>query len=827
MTEDDFEASFLPETREISDALRSRDWSGTPLGPMQDWSSALRTAVGIALGSSRATFLVWGPSHTTLYNDAAARLLGDRHPDVLGRPLAEIFEQAAGDLESVLDRSLHEDEVDRQVELAGTGSDSRSFDVTGVPGPDGETVGLMLSALDETASSPEVTELEKTSAALRESERLYRTLFESVDQGIGILEMLAGGEDEPVDFRWLEVNEAFERHSGLADPVGRTARELTSEIDEMWFEKYAEVVRSGRRASFVNYIRETDRWVEVEAVPVGGRHSRRVAVLFSDVSERRHRERNMALLNELNDDFSRIADPEEIMGVTGKKLADHLGVSRVTFSEIFVDQERFENIYEWREDEMPDATGVFELKNLETDPLVTALEAGREVVVDDIGADRRTAPNADTFASFDVGSLVYVPHLSDGRWKFQLAVHHSEPHEWRDAEVELLCDLTSRLWWRLERAYAERELREANRRKDEFLAVLSHELRNPLAPIAMGLDLLEAASDGSEQERRAREIIRRQVNQLTRLVDDLLDVNRIDSGKIELDVQTVDLGELVEQTVRDHQPQFEDHDVALDYRGPDSPVSVDADPERLAQVVGNLLQNAVKFTDPGDRTTVEVSANRQSTEASVRVADTGHGIDSETLSKLFDPFVQADSAREYAVGGLGLGLSLVEGLVELHDGDIEVHSAGPGQGAEFVVSLPLKEETMTTESTQRPEREETGPVKILVIEDNADIAEMMTKVLEMKDYSVETELSGPGGLERARQMNPDVIICDIGLPEMDGYEVARTIREDSEVEPTVLIAISGYARPEDVEESQQAGFAHHISKPPDLDQLDEIIRQEM
>jgi two-component system CheB/CheR fusion protein len=354
------------------------------------------------------------------------------------------------------------------------------------------------------------------------------------------------------------------------------------------------------------------------------------------------------------------------------------------------------------------------------------------------------------------------------------------------------------------------------------MAVLSHELRNPLAPITNSLYILDHAVPGGEQANRAQAVIGRQVGQLARLVDDLLDVTRISHNKIPLQRQRLDLNELVRRTLEDHRPQFEANEVLIELAPAPKPVLVSGDRNRLAQVVGNLLQNAAKFTGPGGRVRAIVSVDSEGKLAVVRVADTGVGMAPEMLARLFQPFSQADATLDRSKGGLGLGLALVKGLVELHGGTISAHSPGLGQGAEFVVRLPLALEETATDAPALP-RAPGGRRRVLIIEDNIDAADSLREALEFSEHEVEVAYNGPAGIAKARKYKPEVVFCDIGLPGMDGFDVARAFRADDALRGTYLVALSGYAQPEDVLRASEAGFDQHLAKPPSLERLEQAL----
>jgi signal transduction histidine kinase len=368
----------------------------------------------------------------------------------------------------------------------------------------------------------------------------------------------------------------------------------------------------------------------------------------------------------------------------------------------------------------------------------------------------------------------------------------------------------------------EQRLRQIDERKNEFLAVLSHELRNPLAPIKISLYTLDRAAPGSAQAARAKAVIERQVNQLSRLVDDLLDVTRISREKIRLQMQQVDVNRLVERAVEDHRAIFEKSGVHLHLALSEGGPHVMGDSARLMQVVGNLLQNAAKFTPPGGSAFVSVATERPARQVVIRVADNGVGMNAESMSSLFEPFMQAAATLDRSKSGLGIGLALVKGMVELHGGRVDAHSDGPGQGAVFEVRLPLglgpekRGPDLSRATTARQHR-------ILIIEDNHDAAESLREVLEISGHAVLVAHDGHEGLMRARESHPDLIICDIGLPGMDGFQVARAVREDNALKGTLLVALSGYAQPEDLERAHEAGFNHHLAKPPSLEKLEEIL----
>lgn len=360
-----------------------------------------------------------------------------------------------------------------------------------------------------------------------------------------------------------------------------------------------------------------------------------------------------------------------------------------------------------------------------------------------------------------------------------------------------------------ERKQTEEALRVSDRRKSEFLAALSHELRNPLAPITSSLHLLERVPADGAAAQRALEVIRRQVSHLTRLVDDLLDITRIARNKMRVERAPVELAELVRATAEDHRALFERAGVALAVDVRVGPLAVLGDAHRLAQVIGNLLNNAARFTPRGGH--ARVSTGTEEGVGVVRVVDDGAGMTPEVLARAFEPFVQGEVTIDRATGGLGLGLALARSIVELLGGTLEAHSAGPGTGATFVLRLPLAHAGAAAGSAATPDA--PARRRVLIVEDNVDAAEMLATVLRLDGHEVRVAHDGVAGLAQARAHRPEVVLCDLGLPGMDGYEVARAVRAEPVLASVYLVALSGYARPEDRERAHAAGFDAHLAKP--------------
>jgi PAS domain S-box-containing protein len=368
------------------------------------------------------------------------------------------------------------------------------------------------------------------------------------------------------------------------------------------------------------------------------------------------------------------------------------------------------------------------------------------------------------------------------------------------------------------------ELIEADRRKDEFLATLAHELRNPLAPLRSSVQLLRHNDSPSPELQRATDVIDRQVHQLVRLVDDLLDVSRITLDKLELRKEQVTLARVVQAAVEASRPLIEKCGHELTVTLPPEPVDLDADLTRLAQVFLNLLNNAAKYTEPGGH--ILLAAEREGGDVVVIVKDSGIGIAADMLPRVFEMFVQVDQSLDRSQGGLGIGLTLVKRLVQLHGGSIEARSEGPGKGSEFVVRLPVAIESSPGAHPVNGEGEQPAPIprhRILVVDDNRDAAEMLAELLELMGNDLRTAHDGVEAVEVAGEFRPDVVLLDIGLPKMNGYEVAEKIREQPWGKAMVLVALTGWGQEEDRRRSREAGFDHHLIKPVEPDALLKLL----
>jgi signal transduction histidine kinase/CheY-like chemotaxis protein len=391
-------------------------------------------------------------------------------------------------------------------------------------------------------------------------------------------------------------------------------------------------------------------------------------------------------------------------------------------------------------------------------------------------------------------------------------------------EIGVLADAFNRMLVEVEARQA--ELSAADRRKDEFLATLAHELRNPLAPIRNALYLLDAAPADEKMQANARAVIARQVTQMVRLVDDLIDVSRITTGKLALRRERVELGAVARSAMEAVEPAIKARRHALVVRLPDAPVYLHADATRLAQVFLNLLSNAIKFTDPGGHINFECAV--EGGELVVRVRDDGIGIAHESLESIFAMFAQDERSLERAAGGLGVGLALSRRLVELHGGSVVARSAGPGRGSEFTIRLPspaLETAAARAGAGRSPADAAKKRHRILLVDDNQDYATSLAVVLGTMGNDVHVEHDGASALAAVRDFTPDVAILDIGMPRMNGFELARNLRRTPQTVDTILVAITGYGQPADRQRGSEAGFDAYLVKPVEVEQLREILEK--
>jgi signal transduction histidine kinase len=538
------------------------------------------------------------------------------------------------------------------------------------------------------------------------------------------------------------------------------------------------------------------------------------------------------VLLRVDDAVRPLVKPEEITFTAARVLGEHLRVNRCAYAFVEEDEDTFILTGNYN-DGVDSIVGRYRFRQFGAECL-RLMRAGQPYVVEDSATDPRLDDDdRQSYVLTAIGAVICVPILKSGRFVAAMAVHMRTARRWSRAEVELVQQVASRCWESIERARIEGERERlleaaeaANRAKDEFLAMLGHELRNPLAPIVTALQLMRLTGDTSSA--RERTILERQVSHLTRLVDDLLDVSRIARGKVELKHETVELGDIVARAVEVASPLLEQqaHTLVLDVQRTGLPVRGDA--ARLTQVISNLLTNATKYTPRGGRIAVSTAAEPgEGGQVSVRVEDNGVGMSPEVLEHAFDLFVQGRQSIERAHGGLGLGLTIVRSLVERHGGTVSAYSAGPDRGSEFVVRLPrARQEDAAGAPSRQPAAIRPGSargLRVLVVDDNADATDMLASALAFQGCEVEVAHDGLEALRLGQARSFDAALLDIGLPVMDGYELASRLRELPNLARTRLVAVTGYGQESDRRRALAAGFEEHLVKPVDIATLEAIV----
>lgn len=512
----------------------------------------------------------------------------------------------------------------------------------------------------------DITSQAQAESELELSNQRYSTLIELMDEGFCLLEILYDKNHQPHDYRFIEVNQAFEKQTGLVDPVGKTARALVPDLEISWIETYASVAQTGAPLRFQMHSQSMGRIFDVYASRQGGRESNRVSLIFSDI--------------------------------TARKLAEEA------------------------------------LRN-------------------------------------------HANHLM-----------------------------------------------ESNRRKSEFLATLAHELRNPLAPLKNGVQLLKLSDDNPQTIAQVRNMMERQLNQMVRLVDDLLDIARINSGKIELKTERLSLGEIVLSAVETSTPLIEacNHTFTMEIHN--EAILLNADAARLAQVLSNLLNNAAKYTLPGGD--IRLSSWDDGLDLFIAVKDNGIGLSETAIASVFEMFSQVGRSLTQSHGGLGIGLSLVRQIIELHGGQVTAQSAGPGMGSTFLVRLPLAQAhqaDLVKETANEYTVTAPGPLRILLVDDNTDAAESLASLLTLIGHETLIAHEGNEAIAKAQSFLPHIAFLDLGLPGMDGYQLAEALQQIPALQGLHLIALTGWGGKEDREKTAAAGFAEHLTKPTGFEDIQAVI----
>ncbi len=662
-------------------------------------------------------------------------------------------------------------------------------------------------------------------AALRQERDRSQYIFDTLSEGLVLL-----AADDAVTY----ANDAALRFSALPREaiVGKPYCEAFPALAGAEILALLARVRAGRKAESAEQaclLPDGGRaWLDVRANPA---LDDGLAVFFDDVSARKlavlaaqKAEAHKTMLLDLDEQLRSVADdPAMMMTVATRELARILGVPRVGYVsmdeavEYGVVGHNYNDVR--RVPELPARVERLDDYGL---ALAADIRAGRVMRVSDLASDPRTV-GAAAAAHAEIGARASVaaPIQRDGKTVAFMFAHHDQPRAWSDEDVELMRQTAARTWDAVARARAVLALREADRRKDEFLAMLAHELRNPLAPISSAADLLRLGRLDETRVRQTSGIISRQVRHMTGLIDDLLDVSRVTRGLVSLERSEVDARSVVSEAVEQVKPLIELRRHHLEVHVAPGPAHVWGDLKRLVQCVANVLNNAAKYTPEGG--SIVLHLRTEAEQVVITVTDNGIGMTPDTVAHAFELFAQAERTPDRAQGGLGIGLALVKSLVELHGGRVALHSAGLGQGSKFSIHLPRHRQAPAP--TVAPPQAQAAPdararqARVMVVDDNVDAAEVLAALCELLGYVVTVEHSSLRAIERARQERPEVCLIDIGLPDMDGNELASRLRRLPETAGSMLVAVTGYGQEKDREAAQASGFDHYLVKPVDAEQI--------
>jgi PAS domain S-box-containing protein len=673
--------------------------------------------------------------------------------------------------------------------------------------------------------------------ALRTSERTaygrlaqLRTTYASAPVGLCFVD---------ADLRYLAINNTLAEMLGHPPDfyLGKKVNEATPELAGAGEEHYRRVINTGRPVLDVGLqgpsgarLNEKRHWL-ASYHPVRDENGAimGVNVAVRDITDRKQAEADTLFLLDVGECIRFANDPDEMMWAIAVALGEQLGAGRCSFAEIDSDRHQLRVQRDYHR-YAPSLVGAYSLRQLDPSVLDEA-KAARTIVVNDTARDDRTAANFKNLAAAGITAFLAAPLLRDGKLVSCLLLASPEPREWSEREIALVNAVAERTWLaaerlRLDHALRQSEvaLREADRRKDEFLATLAHELRNPLGLIRNVVSLLESGAANSEID-WGRKIIDKQVNYLTRLTDDLFDISRITRDKLDLRKEEVQLAEIIKGAVEASHSLIQQRGHEFTVNMPSGPIYLLADNIRLTQAVMNLLNNAAKYTPNAGRIALTVTI--ESDQAMISIKDNGIGIAAGDLPQVFDLFFQADRSFARAEGGLGLGLTLVNRLVEMHGGTVEVRSSGLNQGSEFVVRLPVIPSPAVAE--HQPGTADNGKVlsngqrRILVADDFPESAQLLARLLRRDGSDVRVALDGLEAVETAVQFQPDIVLLDIAMPKLDGYETARKIRQQPWGRKAILIALTGWGQQQDRRRTKDAGFDVHLTKPVNYQAIAKLL----
>lgn len=802
MTTADLSPGFLAGGGAMGERIRAYPWSATSLGEPDSWPQGLRTAVRVLLTTQHPVFIFWGDEHTCFYNDAYSRSLGpEKHPSILGAPglsaWPEIWPIIGPQIECVMrgdGATWHENQLVPIIRHGALQEVYWTYSYSPIDQPDApHGVGGVLVICNETTD-----QILAQQRLLEERERFVQ-LFDQAPTFLAVLE----GPEHLIAL----ANPGYMRLAGRQAIVGKKlADALPDAVEQGYLALLDEVYRSGKPFSAfgAKYSAQPtadapvdERYVDFVYQPMTGRDGAVSGILVQgvDVTARAASDRALTL-NRARLDYAR-----RLSGV-GFWYCD------LPFDELEWDERVKEHFF------FPPSA------RITIDDFYARIhEDDREMTRDAISASITSRTPYD---------IVYrTVHPSTGAVKWIRALGGTDyasdgtPTHFDGVTVDVSAQ--KRDEERL--ATLNHLLREEDRRKDEFIATLSHELRNPLASIRVAANVIASPQAAPAQLQQAQLIIERQATHMGLLLDDLLDIARITQGKLQLKRQTVTLFDVVDAAIEAARPTLDGKNQRLSLSLPHDAVLLDADPLRLSQILTNLLMNAAKYSGPGSQ--IEMAGRITGDTLSLSVKDNGIGIAPHELAGIFDMFAQIDGVAGRSDGGLGIGLALVKGLIELHGGHVEAHSDGLGHGSEFTVSMPLISSlksaapTVSDAARQAPARR-----RILIADDNRDAAESLSMLLELGGHEVRVVHLGRDAVSLAGVFRPDLALLDIGMPDLSGYEVARLLRREPWAAKLQLIAVTGWGQEDDRRRALEAGFDRHFTKPIDPDALRALVARD-
>ncbi|WP_082547960.1 ATP-binding protein [Massilia sp. Root335] len=863
---------LLGSTGAVRAGYHVHDWSGSPLGPPDGWSPALRNAASLILESEFPMYLAWGPHLALLYNAAFIPLLDSTHPAVLGRPLAQVWPDRWPGLKPLVERALaghatYGEDVPSPIDrngkpynawftLAYSPLRDDSGTVRGVLCVTSETTqrvqlerrhAVQLQVVDTLRRMHHPSDIIECSCTLLGNHlELERACYVETDEADGSFEVmhdwardtrapLIGRRARLDDFgpqalALLRTGSPLAVRDATADPRLPARGEHYAAAGARAILVVPKVRRDQLVAALVGYSalpRDWDEETQRLAADIAERSWEALDRVRAEQALRDAVARQTTLLDmnefrlEVSDLLRRLNDPSQIFVQTGAMLGRFLQASRVLYGDYDADKQLVTFHSNYTDGIVAELNGTFPAALFGASNFGSLAQG--TWVSSDLQRDPRTSgpdvwPN---YAALQIRSSVIVPLNRNGALTSCLFINDNLPRVWSADIVRLIEDVAERAWSAVERVRAEDALRLADRRKDEFLAMLAHELRNPLAPISAAAQLLNMGPPDAARVERTSAIIARQVAHMTGLIDDLLDVSRVTRGLVVLGRDEVDLRRVIGDAVEQVRPLIEArrHQLAL-HLAPE-PAIVEGDPKRLVQVVANLLNNAAKYTHEGGELSVWMGITPE--QVLVSVSDNGIGISAELLPTVFDLFSQAERTPDRSQGGLGLGLALVKSLVELHGGMVTAASKGRNLGSEFTIRLPRLRDAATPSgdaSTSGAHAPGTARgLSLMLVDDNVDAAMTLGLLLESGGHRVTVMHHPAEALEQAAQARYDAFLLDIGLPGMNGYELARRLRKLPACAEATLVAITGYGQQSDQASAAYAGFDSYFVKPVDPEGL--------